>query len=798
MTTPRFETAMPSTGRWTASWIEPSEPAGTPDAARPAHHLAADFHLDGPVESAVLHATAHGLYEAFLNGARVGDLELTPGFTAYHSRLQVHTFDVTQLVREGPNAVGALLSDGWWRGQHGIVRALDAYGPTTAFLCELVVTLVSGETLVIATDDSWRSTASHVLAADLIAGEVHDHRQRVEGWAEPGADRSAWDRVRIVDHGYDQLCATIGPPVRRVEELPAVSVTELAPGRHVVDFGQNSNGWIRLHDLGPSGTELTITYGEWVAPDGDVTQDGIGVAAFAAPRAVALPFQTDRVVSSGDGSTFEPRHSTKGFQYVRIEGHPGGLDASAITSIVVHTDLAAIGGFACSDERLERLHRAAVWSFRGNACEIPTDCPTRERSGWVGDWQLYVPTAAYLYDVTDWSTKWLRDLAADQLPDGAVTNIVPDPSPDAPIWSNGHGSAGWGDAAVHVPWELYLATGRTDVLAEQFESMRRWVDFAAGRAADGRHASRVERNPDPLPHERYLWDSGWHFGEWLEPGTVLEDLFAQLMVEDHGPVATAYLHRSAGELAQIARLLHDEGAAARYEGLAAHVLDAWRTEFVGDDGRVRPATQANLVRALAFGLVPDDLRERTATDLVALIRTAGTHLGTGFLATPFLLPVLADHDHLDVAYELLFQDTEPSWLHMTEPAAPPARSTTTIWEDWDAVRADGTAAHSLNHYSKGAVISFLHGYVAGLQLVDPGYRRFRVAPRPGGGITHARTHHDAPAGRIEVAWTLDGDAGSIDVVVPPGTEGELVLPDGSTTLLAPGSHQRGWLAPTAT
>jgi alpha-L-rhamnosidase len=406
----------------------------------------------------------------------------------------------------------------------------------------------------------------------------------------------------------------------------------------------------------------------------------------------------------------------------------------------------------------------------------------------VGDWQLYVATAAELYDVADWSARWLADLAADQLPSGVVTNIVPDPSPDAPLWKDGHGASGWGDAAVHVPWEIHRATGRTDVLAAQLGSMRRWVDFAATTAASGRHPSRVERNAQPLPHERYIWDSGWHFGEWLEPGTNMDEVFADLFVADHGPVATAYLFRSADQLAHIGEILGDPEVAERYGTLAANVLDAWRVEFLDDQGHVQPQTQANLVRALAFGLVPDDLRARAATDLVVLIRAAGTHLGTGFLSTPFLLPVLAGTGHLDVAFELLLRDDEPSWLHMTDVGA------TTVWEDWDGVRADGTPSHSLNHYSKGAVISFLHRYVAGLELVEPGYRRFRVAPTPGGGVTWATIHHDSPHGRIDVSWTTDATgAGQLDVTVPPGTEADLRLPDGTTDLLDPGTHHRTWV-----
>lgn len=772
---------------WEASWIEPAEGPDARGIQRPAYYLVGEAELAADIASATLFASAHGIYEAFINGVRIGDIELAPGFTAYRKRLQFHAYDVTTLLREGANAVGALLSDGWWRGQHGIVRAVDAYGPTTAFLAELHVKYGSGESAIVGTDKSWRSRPSHVIAADLIAGEVHDLRNRIDAWASAGSDRSDWDSVLVADYGYDELCEAVGPPVRRIQELPSVSITQLKPGRHVVDFGQNLNGWIRLAGLGPEGTEITISYGEWLDLDGDITQENVAAGPFPSQHATEVTFQTDRVISAGDKSVFEPRHSTKGFQYVRVEGYHGILDPSSIQSVVVHTDLTPIGSFDCSDERINKLHRAADRSFRANACEIPTDCPTRERSGWVGDWQLFVATAAELYDVTDWSSKWMRDLAADQLPNGAVTSIVPDPSPGAPVWSASHGSSGWGDAAVHVPWELYRASGRIDALAEHFDAGRRWIDFAATAARTGRHRSRIEARPDPLPHEEFLWDTGWHFGEWLEPGTNMDEVFPNLIKEDHGPVATAYLYRSSDEMAKISDLLGFSDLSAMYKELAANALNAWRAEFIDASGRVQPETQANLVRGLAFGLVPEDLRDQTASRLVELIREVGTHLGTGFLSTPYLLPVLADTGHDDIAFELLLKDDEPSWLNMSE-------RTSTIWEDWDAVRADGRAIHSLNHYGKGAVISFLHQYIGGVRILEPGYRRYLVKPYPGGGIRRAHYLHDSPQGRVEVQWQISDGSASIELDVPTGSEALLELPGSGVESLAPGTHVRHWKA----
>ena len=766
---------------WTADWIAPIEADDLPARQRPAYALAGTVHVDGDIAQARLYATAHGIYEAFVNGTRVGDLELTPGWTAYHTHLHVQTYDVTGLLTSGTNSVGALLSDGWWRGQNSVSRRVDDYGTTTAFLAQLVVTFTSGETVTFGTDSTWRSTPSHIERADLIAGEVHDLRHRVDG-----SKQAAGDPVRVEDHGYGQLGASAAPPVRQIEELRPVSVREIAPRRWIVDVGQNIIGWIRLRGLGPSGTAITLTYGEWLDADGDVTQEHV---AFLASTEVerTVEFQADHVISSGDNrDVFEPRHSTKGFQYVRVDGYAGTLTADAITAVVVHTDLEHRGSFECSDDRLNAIHRIAEWSFRDNACDIPTDCPTRERAGWTGDWQIYVETAAFMYDVGGMSVKWLRDLAAEQRPDGKVTSLVPEshPGDDRPPghWPLIEGSSGWGDAAVHVPWMTYLTTGDPKVLEEQWPSMVAWVDYAANAAATGRHRSRIERSAEPRAHEQYLWDTGWHFGEWLEPGDELNDSIAAAMVADHGAVATAYFQRSAHQLAEIAAVLGRDEDARRYEALAANVVDAWQQEFLAPDGTTTPDTQATYARALTFGLIPDHLRRASAARLVELIRAADNHLGTGFLATPFLLPILAETGHLDVSYDVVFQNTEPSWLVMVD------RGATTVWEEWGGIDGNGVPHASLNHYSKGAVITFFHQFVAGLQLVEPGYRRFRVAPRPGGDLTWAAAHHDSPYGPIDVRWERTGGGITVDVTVPPGTTAEVVMPNGQTATVRPGHH----------
>ncbi|AQZ63985.1 alpha-L-rhamnosidase [[Actinomadura] parvosata subsp. kistnae] len=766
---------------WSARWISPREDAVRQEGGRPAYVLTGSVHLREGIAHARLYATALGLYEAFVNGTRAGTAELAPGSTSYGDTLHAQAADVTGLLRSGANDLEIVLSDGWYRGSNGTWRKRDCWGTTTAARLQLHVRYADGTETVTGTDGSWTSRRAAIVRADLMNGQTTDFT------APPGpAHPVLVDAVTAPPISWSPA-----PPVRRVERRAPLSVTRLDGGACVVDFGQNASGWITLTDLGPSGTRTVIDHGEHLDPAGDLTTSHLDSRR---PGEAPIPFvQRDEVVSSGrPGEVFEPRHTVHGFRYARLSRH---VDPASVTMRVVHTDLRPTATFACSHDDLNRLHEAARWSFRGNAVDLPTDCPTRERLGWTGDYQIFAPTAARLFDVDGFSRKWLRSVRDDQLADGRVVNSSPDPNRlkthDDPMAEAITGSAGWGDAVVLVPWVLYETYGDTLVLAENWPAMRRWVEWALATARDTRHSSRTGK----LPHERYLWDGSFHWGEWLEPkrrapdGTLVDPVMSDPIAwytADKGEVGTAYLYRSTRTIAAVAGVLGHAEDAARYRETARRVRDAWRTEFLDAGGRTGAGTQASYVRALAFGLVPPELREKAARHLVDLIGAAGGHLGTGFLSTADLLPVLADTGHADVAYAVLLRRTSPSWLGMLD------RGATTIWEDWDGVADDGTATASLNHYSKGAVVRFLHTHTLGLRQA-PGsvaWESFVVAPVPDAAVTWAEGTFDGPQGRIAVAWRVADGRLTIAADVPGGSRADIRFPDGTTFSAGPGHFSR--------
>ena len=770
----------PLPSSWAATWISPTEEDRF-IADRPAYSLEHAFDLVDGVMHAWLHATALGVYEVFLNGQRVGDEELAPGFTSYDETLHAQSHDVASLLQTGKNTVEIVLSDGWYRGCNGGLQRRNVWGDTTAALAQLDIETVNGSAITLGTDASWTSRISRVVRADLMRGQTTDLSR----------PRDAARPVRVGVVAPPQPTRSPAPPVRRVELLP-VATTTLRPGVTIVDVGQNISGWVRLDDLGPAGSITTLTHGEHLDAHGDVTTEHL---AQRSPQGEQVDcHQVDEVVAGREVAVFEPRHTVHGFRYVRIE-HPGrALRADAVTAVVAHSDMRRTGWFECDDERLNRLHEAAVWSFRGNAVDVPTDCPTRERSGWTGDYQVFAPTAARMYDIDGFSRKWLQSVRDDQYENGSLAMFSPDSERMKTDPSNpqriGGGSAGWGDAIVAVPWTLYQHSGDDKVLRENWTAMQAWAEFALRSARTHRHPTREARSETPAPHEDYVWDGPFHFGEWCEAtpispaGTDLADAYQALLSADQGDVGTAFLYRTTKQLAEIAATLGCSDDAARYREVAGLARSAWVEEFLTADGRTTRDSQASYVRALDFGLVPDDLVPAAAARLVELIEQNVNHLTTGFLTTGTLLEVLADTGHLDVAYGLLTRTGVPSWLEMLE------RGATTYWENWDAVSEDGAVSPgSLNHYAKGAAMRFLHTHVAGLRQApgSVGWREIVVEPRPGGEVTRAAARLETPRGLVEVAWSLANDAITLTATLPEGVHGTAHLPDTADRPLSPGT-----------
>ena len=778
---------------WHAQWIAPGWQEDS-HAERPCPYLRTTFAVKGPVSSARAYITSLGFYELFLNGQRVGDAYFTPGYTSYHRRLQYQTYDITALLREGENAIGVILGDGWYRGKlvsgFGISRR-NTYGERLALLVQLHLRYADGHEQFVLSDEGWQASRGPLLSSDLQEGEFYDARREMPGWNEPGFDASRWQAVEVVSYPRNHLVATTGPLVRSHEGITPIAILRTPRGETVVDMGQNFAGVVRFRVKAPAGTTVRLQHGESLDADGNFTTANV----HRTPRSASHGWQEVRYTLKGhEEEVYTPHFTFHGFRYVKVEGFPGTPGIGQFTGIALYSDLPQTGTFECSDPLINRLQQNILWSQKSNFLEIPTDCPTRERLGWTGDVQVFARTGSFLMQTAGFLSKWLRDLAAEQLADGEVANIVPssqrarpEKAPRVP-WitrtlpypgKSFPGSAGWGgDAAVIVPWTLYECYGDERVLEEQYASMKAWVEYVRKQAKKQPWVRRITPASWGKQAERarqpYLWETGFQFGEWLEPdesfGPKMAIGILKRMLFSAPLVATAYFAHSARLLAETARVLGKDDDAREYEALHRRIKEAYGAVFIDEDGRIRPEKQASYVRALAFDLVPPALRRAAVEHLVRLIRENGDHLDTGFLSTPYLCHVLSENGQLEVAYALLKQDTMPSWLYEVEKGA------TTIWETWDGIAEDGTPKGSLNHYSKGAVGSWLYQVVAGIEPGAPGYRHIRFRARPGGRLTAASARYHSLYGEIASSWQIRDGRFTLTVTVPANTTATVFLP----------------------
>lgn len=752
---------------WRARFITPAWDEDT-SVDQPAPLLRRAFTLREKPARARLYVTALGVYEAQINGARVGDHLLAPGWSSFDHRLRYQTFDVTAMLRAGENAVGAIVGDGWYRGRLGFpgMGGRNLYGDRLGLLAQLEVTYAGGATETIVTDEAWRSATGPVIASSIYDGETYDARLGQPGWASPGFADSDWRGVRIIERGLATLVAPPGPPVRRHEVIAPLSIAASPSGRTIVDFGQNITGWVRITPQGSAGDTITIRHAE-VLLDGELCLEPLRTAK-----------ATDTyTLKGGERESWEPRFTFHGFRYAEVAGWPGELRPADIAAVVVHSDMERTGWFECSDEMVTQLHRNIVWGMKGNFLDVPTDCPQRdERLGWTGDLTVFSPTACYLFDAAGFLASWLADLRADQGEDGVVPIIVPNPPPAAGRAAPAAGilripTAVWGDAAVIVPSVLQQRFNDPGILAAQYDSMRAWVDAVAALAGPGR-----------------VWAHGFQFADWLDP-TAPPDDSRKAMTDAH-LVATAYFYRIASLLSEAARALGRSGDETTYGEMAREVRDAFMREYITPSGRVVSDSQTSYALAIVFELLETAAqREHAGRQLAALVGRNRHRVGTGFVGTAIILDALCLSGAADVAYRMLLERECPSWLY------PITMGATTVWERWDSMKPDGSinaaTMTSFNHYALGAIGDWLHRSVGGIAPLAPGYRRFEVRPLIGGGLTWAETRHMTPYGMAASRWDVHDGRVEMRVTVPPNASAHVVPPDGSAPIDV-GSGDHAW------
>ncbi|GAB3794305.1 hypothetical protein GCM10028798_00590 [Humibacter antri] len=789
---------------WNSPWFEPQQepvveegplalgPEAFAEAAvagppatrlHPPRYLRQAFTLDAVPLKARLHITSQGVNAPSLNGVPASDGLLAPGYESYQHAISVHTHDVTGLLGAGENVLGVVLGDGWYAGRISILGRSTQYGRILRATWRLEVEYADRSTTMVTPDHTVRSSRGPIDWSDIFIGERHDARLAVDGWDASGFDASAWQAGRVLPANAEEVAVALvpftGEPIRRVRELPVASILSTPAGETVLDFGQVIAGRVRMTVRGDAGTVVRLEHTEVVDADGNFLDNILGVNKD----------QADEYVLAGDphGETWEPLFTFHGFRFVKLVGYPGDPRAEDFTAVVIANDLEQTASFSSSDARLDRLVENTVWSQRSNFLAVPTDCPQRERAGWTGDLQIFAPTAATLMGVAAFLDRWLANVRIDQRAhDGVVPIIVPlPPAMDDPVASDDglfdiRAAAGWGDAITIAPWALYRHYGDIRFLADNLEAMRAWVDHQTASAADVlpprlQDAALADRQ---RANHALLWNGPFNFGDWLAPSTLVggDDEFQAMM---NAPRLTAELTGplfqllSLDLLADAASELGDDGLADACREHAQKVRAAFVAEYVEPDGRIRPDLQGIYVLALAFDAVPADRRQRVVDRLVALIHEAGDHLDTGFVSVPYLLDVLWENGHRDLARTLLHQDTAPSWLYEVEHGA------TTIWETWHAVHEDGTVDRvSMNHYAFGCVVDWMMRRIAGIDLIEPGYRRARIAPDLDGRLERCRAHVDTPYGRLAVEWSRRDDGASVTVTVPVGISVDVELPEG--------------------
>ncbi|MET0494533.1 MAG: family 78 glycoside hydrolase catalytic domain, partial [Actinoplanes sp.] len=699
-------------------------PWGTQVAvSNPAPYVSKGFAVSKPVARARLFATALGLHDTYLNGAKVGAERLGPGWSDYNKRLQYRVYDVTAGLKQGDNSLGALLGNGWYSGNIGFAGN-QRYGTSPWYSAQLSIEYTDGTRADVRTDGSWSATTSVITSDDLYHGEDQDAR------LQPGAGTA----VTVRTAAKPTLVAQVDPGVTVQQELRPRSITQPRAGVWIVDLGQNFAGWNRLKVTGAAGTKITVRHGEILNADGTL---------YTANLRAAQATDSFTLAGTGGQEVLEPHFTVHGYRYVELTGFPGTPTADSISGLAAWTAGAETGTFTSSDALVNQLQHNILWGARSNMLSIPTDCPQRdERLGWTGDIAAFGATSTFNFDTHGLLDKFADDLVDAQRSDGAFTDV-------APAVIDGAGKAGWADAGVIVPYTVWQRYGDLAVVNDHFAAMARYVDYLKSTA--GTDFIR--------DHET--------FGDWLN-------------VDDNSPqdvTSTAFFGWSARLLSRMAAATGRTAEANTYGTLADQVAAAFTSRFVAADGTVGNNSQTGYVLALAFGLVPQNRTQAVADKLAAKVASRNGHLSVGFMGVENLLPVLAEYGHLATAYQILQQPDYPGWGYMN------SRGATTIWERWDGIRTDGSlqdvGMNSFNHYGLGSVGDWLYRSVGGVGPAAPGYQKVLIAPKPGGTLTSATTALQTAYGETRSEWSRSGSALTLKVVVPPNATATVQVPASS-------------------
>jgi alpha-L-rhamnosidase len=736
-----FQTGFFNTTDWKAKWIEPGY-AEDP-VLRQSPLFRKQFPIKKKIKSAFAYITAHGLYEAQINGHRVGDAYLTPGWTSYNKRLEYQVYDVTGSLNAGNNVIGVTLGSGWYRGHLAWGENKNIYGKDISLLLQLEITYTDGKKETIISDGSWRSATGSIISSEIYDGEIIDDRAEKNGWLSSGYDDSKWSGVTVEDFSYNNLIATYNEPIRKHETFKPVNIITTPKGEKVIDFGQNLVGWEMLNVKGKAGDTITIEHAEVLDKNGNFYTDNLRAAK-----------ATSKYILNGNGEeSFEPHFTYYGFRYIKVEGIQDDLNPDDFTAVALYADMKKTGDFSTSNSFINQLQHNIQWGQKGNFLDVPTDCPQRdERLGWTGDAEVFSRTAAFNMGVNNFFSKWLKDVAADQYPDGSVPHVIPNV-----LGPNSGGSAGWADVSTIIPWNMYLAYGDTQILKNQYSSMKAWVEYMHSKSIND------------------LWNTGSHFGDWLfyRPD---DDNSGRAAVTDKYLIAQCFYAHSTQLLIDAAKVLGKTDDVSHYSDLLLRIKDAFLKEYVTPNGRLVSSTQTAYVLALNFDMLPESLRKQAAERLVENIKSYNNHLTTGFLGTPYLCHVLNRFGYIDIAYQLLMQDTYPSWLYPVKMGA------TTIWERWDGEKPDGSfenpGMNSFNHYAYGAIGDFMYRVVTGIDTYEdePGYKHISIHPHIGGGLTYANADLQTYYGKISSHWKTENDKTYFDVEIPANTSADVVLP----------------------